>query len=123
MDDINGFLRKIVRATSFFLSFCLLAWAIVPEWRDVCAGLALGATASLANALFLSAKVKRITNLPPDGGRRRMGIGFWTRVAVALLAILAATRAPGINLYAVIAGLFFSQLATLLLGIFSSRKD
>lgn len=122
MDDINGLLRSVVRITSFFLSFCLLLWAFVPEARAISAGLALGAAASLANAMFLSSKVKRIAEQALGGGRRT-GIGFWTRAAIAILAVLAAIKAPGINLYAVIAGLFFAQLAILVLGFVSSRKD
>ncbi|MCI3921412.1 ATP synthase subunit I [Paenibacillus sp. TRM 82003] len=122
MDDLNELLRKVGRITSLFLSFCLLAWAFAPEGKAVFAGLAVGVTGSFVNALYLSGRVKRIANFALGSGRRT-GVGFWTRVAVALVAVFAAIKFPEIDLYAVVAGLFFVQLATLLLGIISNAKN
>lgn len=121
MDDLGGLVRKVVRITSLFLSFCLVAWAFLPEGRPVFAGLVIGTTASLINAIFLSGRVKRIADFALGAGRKT-GAGFWTRAAVALLAVFAANRFPDVDLYAVVAGLFFVQLATLLLGIISNAK-
>lgn len=121
MDDINGLLRNVVRITSFFLSLCIILWLLVPDWRSVMAGLAVGAVVSLVNAMHLAHKVKRVADYALGG--RRTGIGFWTRAAIAVLAVALVLRTPEISLYAMVAGLFFAQMATLLLGIFTNRKD
>lgn len=121
MDNLNGLLMRLTRATSLFVAACLLAWAFAPSGQPIYAGLALGALASWINALYLSLRVKRIAAYALGEGRRS-GIGFWARAAVALAAVILSQRVPGIHLYGVIAGLFFAQLATLLLGI-ASRKN
>ncbi|WP_199623570.1 ATP synthase subunit I [Paenibacillus alkalitolerans] len=116
MDDLNVHLRSVTRFIFFFLSFCLLTWALFPTARPIAAGLAVGALAGWVNAIYLFRKVKRIADSAAAQSYRRTNLGFLTRAAVAVLAVVIALRVPGINLYAVIAGYFVTQLATLLLG-------
>lgn len=123
MDNLNGLLMKVARATSIFVSLCLLAWVFSPVAKPIFAGLALGAVASLINSMYLSLRVRRLAELAATGQGRRKGIGFWTRAAVAVVAVLVANRYPEIHIYGVVAGLFFSQLVTLVLAAISRRNQ
>jgi len=116
MDELNVHLRSISRLIIFFLSICLIAWVLLPMARALIAGFALGALSGWINAYYLSRKVKDIADLAASGVTRRIHYGFMTRAAVLLLAAFVAVRVPGINVYAMVAGYLFVQLAMLLLG-------
>jgi ATP synthase protein I len=112
MNDLKALLTTAVRWTLFFLSFCLLLWALLPAVRPVAAGLALGAVVSIINSIFLSLKVGNIAERASQGVFKGGGTGFMTRAAFAVLAVMVSQKVPGINLYAVIGGLFFAQIVT-----------
>lgn len=122
MDDFAAHLKTVQRITFFFLSFCFLAWAIVPAHRPYIAGLILGTAVSLINSLYLAWKIQQLTKAVIEQSKRRINMGFITRAAMALLAVLLAYKYEQIAISTTLIGLFFTQLVTLLLGITSSWK-
>jgi ATP synthase protein I len=122
MDDFAGHLRKASRITLFFLSFCLVAWALGPTaFKPYIGGLIVGVIISITNGLYLAWKVNRVGQLAVDHVKKRVGLGFFTRGCLAVLGAIIAQRLE-LSLIATVAGLFFFQLATLLLGLLSMRQ-
>lgn len=123
MDEFSVRLKTVQRFVIFFLSFCFMAWALLPVYRPYFAGLILGTLVSLVNAHYLAWKIRRLTNSVLEGRRRRGGLGFGTRAAISLLAVWGAYEVPEhMAVWTTIIGLIFVQLATLLLGIISIKK-
>jgi len=124
MDDFSATLKTVQNAFLFFLSFCLAAWALLVDYRIYFAGLMLGSIASMINARFLAWKINKMAAAAIEQKGRKVTLGFLTRAAIAALAGLVAVRYPQhIALTTTIAGYFFVQLATLVLGILSIRKS
>jgi ATP synthase protein I len=126
MDDFSAHLKTVQNVYLFFLSFCLAAWALFVEYRPYSAGLMLGSAASMINARYLAWKIHKFTDAALEKKGRKVNLGFLTRAAIAALAGLVAVRYPQqVALATTIAGYFFAQLATLVVGILSigrSRK-
>ncbi|SEC32623.1 ATP synthase subunit I [Paenibacillus sp. GP183] len=126
MDDFSAHLKTVQNVFLFFLSFCLAAWALLVEYRPYSAGLMLGSVASMINARYLAWKIHKFTEAALEKKGRKVNLGFLTRAAIAALAGLVAVRYPQhVALTTTIAGYFFAQLATLVVGILSigrSRK-
>ncbi|TDF93553.1 ATP synthase subunit I [Paenibacillus piri] len=129
MNDLSAHLKTVQNVFLFFLSFCLAVWAIFVDYRPYLAGLMLGSAASMINARYLAWKIRKLSEKviaapseqkPP----RQAGIGFLTRAAIAGLAGLVAVRYPQhVALATTVAGYFFAQLATLVLGIISIKRS
>jgi len=124
MDEFSATLKTVQNVFLFFLSFCLAAWAILVDYRVYIAGLMLGALASMINARFLAWKINKLGAAAIEQKGRKVTLGFLTRAAIAAVAGLVAVRYPQhFALATTIAGYFFTQLATLVLGILSIRKS
>ncbi|MCR8632316.1 MULTISPECIES: ATP synthase subunit I [Paenibacillus] len=129
MDDFSAHLKTVQNVFLFFLSFCLVSWAIFEDFRPYSAGLMLGSIASMINARYLAWKILRLSEKVIKASLeqqvpRKATIGFLTRAAIAGLAGLIAVRYPEhIALPTTIAGYFFAQLATLVLGILSIKRS
>lgn len=119
MDDLSLQVRKVTRISLFFLSICFLAWALLPKYEAVLAGIVIGCCAGIINQLHLGWKVSRIADAAAQGRKSRAPLGFFTRAAIAVLAVVIATQYFHFSLIATIIGLFIPQLATLILGILS----
>ncbi|MFD2615497.1 ATP synthase subunit I [Paenibacillus gansuensis] len=123
MDELSARLKTVYRAALFFLSLCLLVWALYPPLRGMAAGLLIGTAASLVNMYYLSMKVRQAAEIAESGQKRRFNLGFLTRAAVGVLAVMLALRlGSDVELFGVILGLLFWQLAVLLAGLFHSFK-
>ncbi|WP_426450450.1 ATP synthase subunit I [Paenibacillus sp. S-38] len=125
MDDFSAHLKTVQNTFLFFLSFCLVGWALLEGYRPYFAGLMLGATVSIINARYLAWKIRRVTGSEGDGPppARKANMGFMTRAAIATMAGLLANRYPEfVSLPTTVAGYFFTQLVTLVLGFISIRK-
>jgi len=123
MDDFAAHLKTVQNVFLFFLSFCLVAWALLVDYRPYSAGLMLGSIVSMINARFLAWKVVKFADAVVEKTPRKGSLGFLTRAAIAALAAIVAVRYPQyIALSTTIAGYFFAQLATIVLGILSIRK-
>jgi ATP synthase protein I len=123
MDDFLAHLKTVQNVFLFFLSFCLAAWALFVEYRPYTAGLMLGSAASMINGKYLAWKIHKFTIAAVEKKGRKVNLGFLTRAAIAALAGLVAVRYPQhVALATTIAGYFFVQLATIVLGILSIRR-
>jgi ATP synthase protein I len=124
MDDFSAHLKTVQNVFLFFLSFCLAAWALFVEYRPYSAGLMLGSVASMINARYLAWKIHKFTDAALEKKGRKVNLGFLTRAATAALAALVAIRYPQhVALTTTIAGYFFAQLATLVVGILSIGRS
>jgi ATP synthase protein I len=123
MDDLTALQKTVTRITFFFLSVCFLGWALLPAYAPYFSGLAIGTITSLLNYTFLAWKVRRITNAVVNRTNRRITLGFITRAAIALLAVVITLEYKEINVTAMIVGLLFTQLVTLVLGIKVSQRN
>lgn len=123
MNDLSAHLKTVTRASFLMLCICFLGWAIFPQHKDVFAGLVIGVAASVINSLHLSWKIFRLTDLVLKKTNRKTTLGFLTRACIVLLAFIVSTRTFHFNLIATLAGLFFVQLATLVLGIITTVRD
>lgn len=129
MNEFTAHLKTFQNVFLFFLSFCLVAWALFVEYRPYSAGLMLGAAVSMINARYLAWKIRKLTDkviaAPPGQGiPSKANIGFLTRAAVGGLAGLIAVRFPEqFALSTTVAGYLIAQLATLVLGIISVKRS
>lgn len=124
MDDFSAHLKTVQNVFLFYLSFCLVGWALLVDYRTYAAGLMLGSLASMINAKYLAWKVYKFADAAIEQKGRKVNLGFLTRAAIAGLAALVAVRYPQhIALSTTIAGYFFAQLATIVLGIVSIRRS
>lgn len=119
MDDLTAHMRRVFQVTLFFLALCLLVWAFVPGVRSIAAGLALGTAGSMINAQYLAVRIQRFTREIVENTGKRVGLGMVTRICVAILAVMIAVKSEQVDLVAVVIGLFFTQLVTLLTGLLS----
>mgnify|MGYP001304124139 CR=1 FL=1 len=119
---MNDQLKLLVRITLIGISALLLAWAIWPAYRTYAAGLALGMIVSLINAWLLVSKIRLISKLAESEERKRINVGTVSRMCMALLAVMVAVKYPQFDLVFTIIGLFFVQLATLLMGLLFIKK-
>jgi ATP synthase protein I len=120
---MNDQLRPIVRITLLFCSVLLLIWAIVPAYRVYTAGFMLGTIISLINAWMLLLKIESISRNIEQKTEKRVNLGTLSRMCMALIGVMIAIKLPQFDLIFTIIGLFFVQLATLLMGLFLSKKN
>ncbi|GIO57161.1 hypothetical protein J21TS7_54790 [Paenibacillus cineris] len=84
----------------------------------------LGSSVSLANSFYLGYKVQKVLDSVEGGGGKRVNMGFLTRAALSVLAVVVAYQRPEtFNLYAVAATLVLAQFLLLFIGIRLSRKQ
>jgi ATP synthase protein I len=122
MDEFAARLKAVTRTSFLFLSACFLGWALFPAYKEIFAGLVIGAAASLINALHLAWKINRIGDAAARQTKRRPTLGYLTRACIGLLAVIISTRTFHFDLVSTIAGLFLAPLATLLLGVAANAR-
>lgn len=122
MDDLDAQLKAMTRFSLLSLSACLLAWALMPEWRPYAAGLAMGMVVSLINMRYLGMKIKQMTILVISKESKRFNLGFLTRAAMVVLTVLLAKEFDQVNLIATIIGLFISPFIAAAVGFASLLK-
>ncbi|AHD03924.1 ATP synthase subunit I [Paenibacillus larvae] len=119
---MNDYLKTAMRFALFFLSICLLTWALSVPLRPYVAGLILGVSVSLFNAYLLKRRIEVITLYSLQNKGKKVSLGFVTRACSALLAVMIAVKYAGqIHLVTTIIGLFLIQLFMLLIGILSNK--
>ncbi|GKS14225.1 hypothetical protein YDYSY3_52250 [Paenibacillus chitinolyticus] len=117
---MNDLLKKAMRIALLLLAACLLVWALVPSVRTVAAGLSVGAIASGINALLLQRRVDLIGKTVAERGAQRMSLGFLSRLATVLLAVMIALKFPQhLDIASTIIGCFLVPFILLLVGILS----
>lgn len=121
MNDFASQIKTAARITLFSLSFCLVGWTFMTAARPEIAGFCIGIAVSLINGVHLAWKVNRIGQAAVDPAKRRTGLGFLSRGAMAVLGVIVSERLD-FSIIATIAGLFIFQLVAYILGFISSRK-
>lgn len=123
MDDFAGHLKSVTRVTLYVLLVCLLTWVLFPPLKPYAAGLILGTSISLINARYMAWKIEQLGKAAVDKTNKRINLGFATRAATALLAVVIAFRyKEQVSFSTTLAGLFFVQLIALVLGMISVKR-
>ncbi|MGN7359262.1 ATP synthase subunit I [Paenibacillus sp. SAF-054] len=124
MNELWKYRRVLTRTTLYFLALCFLGAAVFPQYRSIALGMVLGSSVSLLNSFYLGYKVQKVLDTVASGEGKKVNMGFMTRAAVSVLAIVVAYQKPEtFNLYAVAATLILSQFLLLFIGIRLSRKQ
>ncbi|MVP01494.1 ATP synthase subunit I [Paenibacillus lutrae] len=115
---MNDLLRTALRITLFVLAASVLIWAAYPPLRTITAGLTMGAVASGINALLLQRRVDMIGRTIAEQGVQRTSLGFMSRLATVLLAVMFALKFPQhLDIVSTIIGCFLVPFFILLVGI------
>lgn len=120
---MNDQMKPIVRAVLLLLSVSLFVWLLVPAYRSYANGFMLGMMISLINAWILLTKIEALSRNIAEGTQKRVNLGFVSRVCMAIIAVMIAVKLPQVDLVSTIIGLFFVQMATLLMGLLFSKKE
>ncbi|GIP28748.1 hypothetical protein J23TS9_38780 [Paenibacillus sp. J23TS9] len=124
MNELWKYRRVLTRTTLYFLALCLLGAAVFPQYRSIALGMVLGSSVSLINSFYLGYKVQKVLDAVTSGEGKKVNMGFLTRAAISVLAVVVAYQKPEtFNLYAVAATLILSQFLLLFIGIRLSRKQ
>jgi ATP synthase protein I len=122
MDNFTRVRKGSIALIMLFLSLAFFATALLPGSRMVLSGFLVGGAASLMNMIHLAWKTDRLGAAAAEQKGRKAGLGYTTRACIALLAAVIADRF-GFSMLATASGLFLGQMATLLLGFLSLRKN
>ncbi|TYP75646.1 ATP synthase subunit I [Paenibacillus methanolicus] len=121
---MNEVLQKAARISVFVISLSLLVWAFAPEWRAVAAGIMLGVSASMMNALLLRRRVDWLGKVTIEQGPRRVGLGMGGRLATVLIAALIAQRFPEhFHTPTTLFACFFMPFASLIFAYMQSKRQ
>ena len=117
MNDFFAHLKTTFRLSIFLLSFTLMGWALLPEYRSYIAGFMLGTVVSIVNSCYLALKIHKISEAGIRREKQKVNIGFITRASLALLAVVAAIKYEQIEFSTTLAGLFTVQIIALFVGV------
>ncbi|GAB7387892.1 ATP synthase subunit I [Bacillaceae bacterium] len=127
--DRNEFasrVRRVVRMTFLLLAVFVLGWGFTYA-KSVFAGLILGTSVSLFNAVYTAYKIDKIRRLAESGMGRKATIGTAVRLATSALAALLAVRYPErFDMLATVIGLVSTQAIAFADGVyhlFLDKKD
>ncbi|MDP5276821.1 ATP synthase subunit I [Chengkuizengella axinellae] len=123
MNDFTCFVKNAFKVTLYFLLICFFFWFIFEPYRKYIAGGMLGVTIGLINAWYLQVKINQLTEAAINKTKNR-GIGFLWRTSMALLAVIFAIKMEQhFSLFTLILGLIIVPILTLILGIFTNKKN
>ncbi|MFC0216403.1 ATP synthase subunit I [Paenibacillus chartarius] len=120
---MNVHMKPIVRAVLLAMSVSLVIWAVFPAYRSYATGFILGMMVSLINAWLLMIKIEAISKMVAEGTKKRVNLGFVSRVCMAILAVMVAVKLPQVDLVFTIIGLFSVQLGTLVMGLVTKKGN
>jgi len=121
MDKI---MRSATRTVIYMMSACLILWAVLPGWKTVTLGLTVGLGASSLNAFLLKRRVNMLAEATLEGGSRKRGLGFGSRIATVLLVAMFAYRYPEtLNMPAALIGSMVMPFVILVTAIVHNVKE
>ncbi|MCL6458628.1 MAG: ATP synthase subunit I [Gorillibacterium sp.] len=123
MDNLATLLRRVIRFALWFMFICAVIGMIFPDLRPYAFGLIVGTIASVISAWNLGSKTEKFTQQIIVNTKKRMGLGFTTRIFIVLIATIIAYRAPMVDLIGMVIGLTFVPLTTIVVGIFTNSKE
>lgn len=123
MNELAVQLRLLFRVFIFWISLCLLVWAVVPAYKTFSAGIILGSSASLLSSMHLVMRIQKLVHILASQQVRRFSLGFFTRIAIALIAVMIALRLDQFHLPATIIGLFYGPITSFVIAFFLLRQN
>lgn len=123
---MNNMIKSATRWMLYLIAVTLIAYVVLPGWKSVALGLALGLLASAMNAFLLHRRVHLVTDAVAQEGTRvrRKGLGFGNRIATVLLLAMVGYKYPDIiNLPAALAGSMVMPFLILVAAIIHSVKE
>ncbi|GAB6991291.1 ATP synthase subunit I [Paenibacillus pini] len=124
MSELSKYQKVLVIVTLCFLALCLLVSVILPAHRDILFGVVLGSAVSCINAFYLGMKVKQVSASAAGESQKRASLGFLSRAALSLLAVMIAYKNPAyLNMVAVAGSLLVAPVLLIIIGIRLSRKE
>ena len=118
-------MKSATRWMLYLTAVCLILWAVVPTWKSVMLGLAVGLAASTMNAFLLKRRVALIAEYTIQQGAqtKRRGLGFGNRIATVLLVAMIAMKFPEtLNLPAALSGSMVSPFVILVVALIHNLK-
>lgn len=113
MPDIQVIFTRQRKYIFFLLSIYVLGWGFT-EYKAVFAGLILGTGISLYNMWLLARRTEKFGDAVVRGTKVR-SLGFLSRLAAAVLAIMIAMEYPGhVHLISVVLGLMTSYFVIMI---------
>lgn len=124
MNDISMTtqLKAFNKFILFFVIVCIIFWFIFVDYRIYAAGLILGSLVSYINSYYLSMKIRQLAQAVVNKTGKRFNLGFFTRASIAILAGMWALVSDQLHVGTTIAGMLFTPVALMLLGILAFLK-
>ena len=122
---MDNLMKSAMRWMLYLTAVSLILWAVVPTWKSVMLGLALGLAASTMNAFLLKRRVALIAEYTVQQGAntKRRGLGFGHRIATVLLVAMIAMKFPEtINMPAALSGSMVSPFVILVAALIHNLK-
>ena len=113
MPEYKLIFKRSSKYTLYLLAIYVLGWGFT-SYQGVFLGLVLGTSLSLFNLWLLVNRMDRF-NKAMKAGRTARSLGFFSRVATAVLAVLVAMEYPEyFHLFSVIIGLMTTYLVIMI---------
>lgn len=122
---MDNLVKSATRWMLCLTALCLILWAIVPTWKPVMLGLAVGLAASAMNAFLLKRRVALLASIALQSGTQSKpkGLGFGSRVAMILLVAMLAMKNPEtLNLPAALSGSMVFPFLILVVALIHNAK-
>ena len=121
MDKI---MKTAIRFTLIWVAVIMMIGVLVTDFRTITVGLIVGSVVSVMNALLLQRRINLLGQIVESQTPRRMGLGFGSRIATVLIAVMFAYRYPEIlNLPAVLVGSFIVQITSFFVAIWVNKRE
>lgn len=122
MGDLGAIVNTITRAAFILMSATLFAWILLPDYRANCLGFLIGISIGLVNIRYLAVKVRQLSDYVATNEKKRLSLGFVTRLCFTLIAIMVAVRFEQVALVWTVIGLFFLPVLLIPVSIIHSIK-
>ena len=123
---MDSVLKSATRWMLILTGICLILWVVLPSWKTITLGFAVGLAASAMNAYLLKRRVNLIAEIVAREGEqtKRAGLGFGSRVAMVLLVAMLAFKFPEtLNLPAALSGSMLFPFIILVVALIHNAKQ
>lgn len=114
MNDLTVQMRWLLRIFCFWAAICLVLWIVFQDAQPYISGLLLGSAVSLLNAAHLAMKIHQISDAVMLNQKKRLSVGFVSRICFVLIAIMLASKLPQFSVLFTIIGFMFAPLTLLI---------
>jgi ATP synthase protein I len=122
---MDSLLKSATRWMLILTVVCLVMWVVLPSWKTITLGFAVGLAASTMNAYLLKRRIALIAEIVTREGEqtKRKGLGFGSRVAMILLVAMFAFKFPEtLNLPAALSGSMVFPFMILVVALIHNAK-